>query len=242
MANDDIVDEDVTHDPELHAVSYTSIFRIRRRMRKLNDFTIPSRNGIGPEQFGAAFVVFLICVITWFLVLSPLLHILSSDVPWMMPAAWLLFPPFLAAQRIGKPMPDGKTISGWMRGRVRRYLDDEWHRRGVPVKRRSHEGKEFHFLRVWEPDTEGSEYIADLTGIPDLYRRKPVTHSPSEQLAARNYIPVDLADWVNNVEHIDAEKLVAERAEQARKKADAANTVDRVMFGQVHTPDHDHDD
>lgn len=201
----------------LQAHSYTGVFKIERRIRKVNDFAVPMRGGLVPAQVGTFVAVLLVSTILWFALLNPLLHLIFGDqstLPIAITA--ILGPAILAGHRIGKPMPHGKTIRGWLRSRIRRYLDDEWHRGGLPIKERPHHDTELHLHRHWTPDTEGEQYLTNLTGDNDLYTPAPIpSSSAADIMATRRYLADDQPDrllsWVttmateDNTTHDDAE-------------------------------------
>lgn len=229
-----------TNDPNLQARSYTGVFRIERRIRKINDFNVPMRSGLVPAQGGAFVAVLLLSLILWFALFSPLITaIFQQPPPAILMAMFLLGPPILATRRIGKPMPYGKTLPGWLRSAARNFLDDEWHRAGTPIaSRKSRSEKILHITRTWKPVGEGAEYIADLARDDSLYALPDTGYSisPADELATRTLQtkggPADLLDWVLQTQAADDEA--------ARKMMEAADikaleyATDHTVFGQVH--------
>lgn len=136
----------------LLAHSYDSLFSVRKRLRKINDLTLPTRRGLGTSQIGAFMVVFIFSVITYGLFLVPALGLLHIDRDPRILLAWVLIPSFLVAQRIAKPMEFGKTIPGTINSFLRFHLDDPLHRRGLPVPTPTlpPEHRAIHYQRTWE--------------------------------------------------------------------------------------------
>lgn len=238
MSDDDTISiDDDMRDTSLHAHSYTGVFKIERRIRKINDFYVPLRGGLVPAQVGTFVVVLLVCAALWFALFNPLLHMLFGDQSTVMIAIFaILGPALLAAHYIGKPMPDGKTIKGLLRGRLRRYLDDEWHKGGMPIRqRRNPTEKVLHIQRPWSPDGEGAAYIADVVGKTDLYTPAPIPASPADLLATRRAVadttPDRLLSWVTDVETTDAETRRA--AAEDSDNEDALFAAARGSYGSV---------
>lgn len=231
-------DEPSSHNvpPELQCVSYTNLFNIRRRVRKINDLYIPLRNGVAPEQFFAFFGTLFFLIIAWFVIIGPVLNLLTSDIGLQIYALYFLGPPILMAQKIGKPMPNAKSISGWARSKLRWRLDDRVHRRGIPIAARNDPGRQFQYLRVWEPDAEGAAYLAEYFEKPDLHRDQAWTTSPTDALA-QDAVP--LADWVNEKfdNHTSAEQTV--RADRERERRENQTIASSPVFGTVDIPKED---
>lgn len=135
----------------LIAHSYDSLFSVRKRVRKINDIHLPTRRGIGTNQIGAWIFTFLLAVITFGLLVVPFTDLLGITRPWWLNIGWIFGIPTLAAQRVAKPMPYGKSIPGTMHSLTRFYLDDRVHRRGLPVPTppQPREGQVLHYQREW---------------------------------------------------------------------------------------------
>ena len=240
--NDDESAED-TSDVTLQARSYTGVFRIERRIRKINDFAVPLRGGLVPAQVGTFIGVLLVTVILWFALIAPLVStIFKQSPPLILAVFFILVPPWLLSRQIGKPMPAGKTIPGWVRSRARAFLDDEWHRGGTPIKERpDRTAKVMHLERSWRPDAEGAEFISDLAEDPDLYARPDTGYSisPADEVATADQqdseSTVDLLQWVERVQREDAE--AARKALEKSQDNGPEHGTDYATYGQVHTDD-----
>lgn len=131
----------------LVAQSYTGFFRIRKRIRKIQDIVVPLREGLGVDQLAMFLLAVLVMGILYGLFVSPIVNIfeIKLTVPFFL--LWFIVPGFFAAQRISKPMPHGKTIPGYVFSKIRKLLDDPVHRRGIPLAKAPRRGKAFHFQR-----------------------------------------------------------------------------------------------
>lgn len=189
----------------LLAHSYDSLFSIRKRLRKVNDLTIPTRRGLGTNQIGAFVVVFLVSVITYGFILVPVLALLGIPRDPRIMAAWVLIPAFLVAQRIAKPMPSGKSIPGSLTSWMRYHLDDPVHRRGLPIvgASRASSQRTLHYQRDWDmADTFalGEPGQQDWTDAVTEHRMRGET--------------VDLESWMDAKARASAEREAAERSQR----------------------------
>lgn len=175
-------DKENLEEEGLVAYSYTGFFNIRRRIRRINDIVVPLREGLGVDQFIAILVGLVLAGIGYGLFVSPLVSIFQIQLNFMFFVLWFLTPAFIAGQRISKPMPHGKTISGFVASKVRALMDDPVHRRGVPQPRRAKQGKAFHFQR---------EFAAHPSFVP-----VPATPSPQDHALVYHGEPVQLEDYM----------------------------------------------
>ena len=179
--------------------SYDALFSIRKRVRKINDLTIPTRRGVGTNQIGAFLVTFIASVITYGLIVLPVMNLVGFGPNGWVMVGWVFGLPVLAAQRIAKPMAHGKTISGSLHSLMRWHLDDRVHQRGLPVPapKRPCDEKVLHYQREWvmssphAEDTPGEEDYSDRdtelridANVVDLqpwYDSKARAHAAEEQ-------------------------------------------------------------
>lgn len=152
----------------LIAHSYDALFAIRKKIRKIQDITIPLRNGITNAQIGTAMGVFLIQCITLGLFINPLFAIFGATPHWFFIVLWIIGAPILAAQKIVKQMPAGKTIPGTLKSISRYFLDDPIHRRGMPIDTpaQPYDLSVPHFQREWTPfeeQVQNEPWEADIT-------------------------------------------------------------------------------
>lgn len=172
MADDDTVAQRSAEDLErlgLVAHSYDSLFAIRKVIRKINDIPIPFRGGLGTNQIGVAFLVFIAQIMLYGLVVLPLMSLLRiAPHPGFM-LIWLLAPPILVGQRIAKPMAYGKSIGSTFTSFLRRHLDDPVHRRGIPVKNPAQpDGMPvLHYQREWEMFADYAELAPGEADVTD---------------------------------------------------------------------------
>lgn len=140
--------------------SYDSLFSVRKRIRKINDLTIPFRQGLTTSQLGTGAGVFVLQIITFGMIVVPLIGLFGERPPWQLTIIWLFGPPVLAAQNIVKPMPYGKSIPGTVQSVVRYYLDDPIHRRGLPIAtpKQPYDQNVVHYQREW---VGFEEYVGD---------------------------------------------------------------------------------
>lgn len=197
----------------LIAHSYDALFSIRKRIRKINDLAIPVRRGLGTDQIGVFVLLFVVCVILYGLVLAPAMTLLGiQKTPWFL-FLWLIGPPALAAQQITKPLKYGKSIAGTINSKMRFYLDDRIHRRGLPVP--PHDAPVnipvAHYERSW---VAGEDLAAVKPGEVDW-----TDHITENRMAGA---PVNLETWMDTRQ---AENRAAEIVAATARRA----TVDRTV-------------
>lgn len=194
--------------------SYDSLFAIRKRIRSIQDFVLPFRSGLTYPQIGVALLVIVIQLLSWALIVIPLVQITGSTVNFFVFLGWLFVPAVLAAQNIIKPMPHSKTIGGTVNSWFRARADDTVHRRGYPVAAGplEHPGPAFHYLRMWEPFPEYRPNGAAATTDP-LIEARFVNSGPK----------VALEPWLDS--QIAEHKQQHEAARRARRtRSDIAQT------------------
>ena len=122
----------------------------------------------------AIFFVLIVQIITFGLLVVPVLRITGIGMHWWIPVLWLLAPTVLVAQRVAKPMAYGKSIGQAFSSWVRYQLDDTTHRRGVPIAPRRHAPDEVvvHYQREW---VMYPEYAAEEAAERDV--TDPITES-----------------------------------------------------------------
>lgn len=166
MAQDDSVDKQQKNDWIRANVgeSYTQAFDIRKVMYRIQNFDLPFKRGVRVEQFLMFFATLALCFIFYFVILSPVFSIIGFSLPWTFILAYFLIPPIMLSIRIGKPMPHGKSIFGSLTSWLRFKLDDEWHRRGMPMKKAPNTKAQGNYLRTWtvDPRYSGIEEAQDL--------------------------------------------------------------------------------
>lgn len=197
----------------LIAYSYTNVFKIKKRMRRIQDIVIPLREGISVEQFMTFFGALAVMGILYGIFVSPIVTILHAELGWQFFLFWYLAPAVLASQRISKPMPNSKTIPGALGSWMRSKLDDPVHRRGVPLPRRPREGKSMHFQREFtlHPQFAGEA----LAPLPN-----PVS---DEGLTYKGDI-IDLEDWMASRTGENLERhLIAAHASRQVEREEARN-------------------
>lgn len=217
--------------------SYDSLFGIVKRIRKINDLEIPLRNGVTTNQVGVFVGTFVLCVILLALVINPIFNFLYGLVP---PAgqrflllgriACLVVPPIMAANRVTKPMPDGKTIPGWIVSWLRFQLDDPVHRRGVPI---ADSGRP-----VDEPVLH---YQREFVMTPEFQHMAPGEgdySDPQTEKRMRAHEVIDLQPWLDEraLEHLRAE---ADAREAARDEDNTVIHAGRATTTRVVVPDLD---
>lgn len=200
--------------------SYDSFFSIRKRIRRINDLTIPFRQGLTNSQIGTALAVFIFQIVTYGVIIVPLVGLVADNPPWQLMVTWLFVPPVLAAQNIVKPMPYGKSIPGTIQSILRFFLDDPIHRRGLPIAtpRQPYKEKVVHYQREWEAF---DEYVEDTPANAAISDR--VTE---ERFAADNGLfggeEIDFQTWWDDKA---AENLERERLASLQKKKDSDDEV-----------------
>lgn len=206
-------DNDVDLEAEgLYGMSYDSFFAIDKRVRKMGDVHVPTRGGVTVPQVGTFFLVVFISFLFQVLILGQVMSFLG------IPGHWLLFvfvvfgPAFLLAWRVTKPMPHAKTIPGTVKSMLTYYLDDEVHRRGLPVSTPKRPDDAFvqHYMRDW---TVNREFAAEVPGEGDW------TDPETEGLFAKAKGHVDLQPW------LDEKAVMHFEGEQDSKKSRTAREI-----------------
>lgn len=212
----------------LVAHSYDSLFSIRKRMRKINDITIPLRRGLGTDQVGAAILTFIACVITFGIIVRPLVTLIGYEPGWRFILAWLIIPPLLVGQRIAKPMGYGKSIGGTVTSWMRYHLDDRIHRRGLPIKTPPlpPDEKRIHYQREW---VIFDDYTNTVSGETDL-------SDPDTDRRFTNPEPLNLPQWMDDNARTNL-AAARERRAAADHEKDTHVHFRRSTDGTVHTPD-----
>ena len=229
-------------DPEalgLIGHSYDSLFSIRKRIRKINDLVIPFRQGLTTAQIGTGFGVFVLQIITFGMLVVPVIGLFGERPPWQLTILWLFGPPILAAQNIVKPMPYGKSIPGTVQSMLRFYLDDPVHRRGLPIAtpKQPYEETVAHYQREW---VGFEEYVGDEpweAPISDRTTEERISfcnHSLGEE-------EIDFQKWWDDkaVEHLQAEqdaKAVKQEDSDAEIGARRGRAATVLMPDDIHTP------
>jgi hypothetical protein len=192
----------------LIAYSYTNFFKIKKRMRRIQDIVIPLREGISVEQFLTFFGTLAVMGILYGMFVAPIVNIFGIDLGWQFFLFWYPLPAVLASQRISKPMPNSKTISGALGSWMRNKLDDPIHRRGVPLPGRPRGGKVMHFQREFtlHPQFAGDALI-------------PVHGAASDDGLTYTGQTLDLEDWMasrsgENLERHQMEKQASRQVEK----------------------------
>lgn len=197
----------------LIAYSYTNFFKIRKRMRRIQDIVIPLRDGISVEQFMTFFGALAVMGVLYALFVAPIVGIFHAELGWQFFLFWYLLPAVLASQRISKPMPNAKTISGALGSWMRTKLDDPIHRRGVPQAARARGGKVLHFQR---------EFTLHPQFAGDALDRAPGAAS-DEGLEYRGQT-LDLEEWMSSRTGENMERqLIAATASRQVEKDEARN-------------------
>jgi hypothetical protein len=192
----------------LIAYSYTNFFKIKKRMRRIQDIVIPLREGISVEQFLTFFGALAVMGTLYGLFVAPLVAIFGIDLGWQFLLFWYLLPAVLASQRISKPMPHSKTISGALSSWVRNKLDDPVHRRGTPLAKRPRTGKVMHFQREF---TLHPQFAGDAL--------TPAPGAASDEGFSYKGQTLDLEDWMasrssENLERHMMTKLASRQVEK----------------------------
>lgn len=156
-----MADEAVQAATQITVENYTSVAKIRKRIRSINDVAIPLKRGLGEDQLVAILLTLALLGIIYGLVLAPIITLFHLKLTWAFFAIYLIAPCFFTAQKIGTPMKSGKTISGTMTSFARSLLDDPVHRRGVPQPRKAVTGRRLHYQREWLA-TDKAQAVAPL--------------------------------------------------------------------------------
>lgn len=149
--------------------SYDHLLAIRKRIRKISELTIPIRGGLTYAQAGTALITFVVMFFVYAVVALPIMVVTNTSPPGRLGVliTLLFVPPVLVAQRMITPMPDGKTIGGWVRSWTRFTFDDKVYRRGRPIDTpRTHRtGRVHHYLKTWEPAEEFAAHYGTETPL-----------------------------------------------------------------------------
>lgn len=188
----------------LIASSYDALFAVRKKVRKINDLSLPTREGITVNQIGVALVMFLVSSILLGFIIQPLFRLLHIQMTWWLLLLFLFGPSVLAAQRVTKPMAYGKSITGTLTSLMRYWLDDPVHRRGLPIKTpaRPWNVPILHYQREWVMAEAYAPYVQGEGDYSDEETEYRMTKTP----------PIELQGWYDNaaIEHIKAERAVRE--------------------------------
>lgn len=212
----------------LVAHSYDALFSIRKRIRKINDLEIPLRGGVSTQQIGVVIVTFIVALMLFGFVISPIIRLLHIDLHPLITFGFIFGLPILAAQRAGTPMPYQKSINGSLASAMRYYLDDPIHRRGVPIKtpRRSDEVQTLHFARTWVMADNFAPYVPGEADLSDPVTESRLRENPAE----------DLQGWYDARAR---QHLNEERESNAARKTDDAAAVHHLRgdAASVYIPD-----
>lgn len=198
--------------------SYDSLFSIRKRIRKVNDLTIPFRQGLTGSQIGTGFLVFIIQIIIYGMLVVPAFGLFGASPPWQLMVVFIIGPAILAAQNIVKPMPYGKSIPGTLHSVTRGVLDDPIHRRGLPIAtpKQPYEETLVHYQREWEAY---EEFVRDEPW------EAPVTDDVTEKrirFCNQAAPDVDFQQWWDDKA---AQHLEEEHRQRETAKDDAAQEI-----------------
>lgn len=194
-------DQDIDLEAEgLYGLSYDSFFAIDKRVRKIRDLHIPGRSGLSVPSIITFFIVLFFSLLFQVFVFGQLMSLFGIPGHWMLFTLVVLGPPVLCSWRVTKPMPHGKTIPGTVQSHLTYWMDDEVHRRGLPVKSPWQPSNEYvqHYQRDW---TVNQEFAAEVPGEGDW------TDPGTEGLFARTKGEVDLQEWMDGkaIAHYEAE-------------------------------------
>lgn len=192
----------------LVANSYDALFQVRKRIRKINDITLPVRAGLATNQIGVGILVFIIAVITYGFIGLPIMGLLGIDPGWQILVLWLLVPPVLAGQRIAKPMQYGKSIGGTITSWMRFHLDDPVHRRGVPIPtpKQPADIPVLHHQREWVMAEDLAGYVPGEGDYSDADTERRMSKVP----------PIELQGWYDQkaIEHIKGERSDSDKKDK----------------------------
>lgn len=217
----------------LIAHSYDAFFSVRKRVRNINDITIPVRGGLSTNQIGVGVLVFFIQIVTYGLLLLPAMTLLGISPHPVVLLVWILGPAILVGQRIAKPMPHSKSIATTFTSKARRLLDDPIHRRGnpIPSPKQPYDMKVLHYQREWVMFDEYAQLIPGEADVTD-----PFTESGFARTE-----PVDLQTWYDDMAIAHRESMDQDRTskdEVATKKVGsrrdrAAQVITPVRYDEV---------
>jgi hypothetical protein len=221
----------------LIANSYDALFSVRKRIRMINDLALPTRQGLATNQIGVGILAFILAVVTYGLVLVPILGLLGIARDPRLMIAWLFIPPVLAAQRIAKPMAYGKSIGGSFTSFLRFHLDDPIHRRGIPIPtpRQPDDRAVLHYQREWVPAAEVTPLMrgeGDFTDVATERRFAMATASVSGGQ------PLELQEWYDARARAHLDKESEERRVAAAKDEQTVQ-FRRGSSAKVLVPTHD---
>lgn len=195
--------------------SYDHLFAIRKRMRKLGDFTIPLRGGLTYTQVVTALVSLVVSFLMYALVVSPITILIGVEgkAATAVMALTILGPPVLLTQKAVSPMPDHKSISGWMRSWWRFHTDDKVYRRGRPINPPTYHrpGRVRHVWRVWEPTDQWAHLVDDYT---------PTTRATVERAFTGTVTDLETAQAATSARLAAAEKAAAQAARRRNQESD----------------------
>lgn len=202
--------------------SYDNLFSVQKRIRKISDVPIPFRQGISISQIFTFFAVVFVSFILYALIVAPTFRLIGVDPAWYIPVACIFGPPVLAAQRIVKPMPHGKSITGTLSSFARYCLDDPVHRRGLPVRtpRVPDDMSVAHWQREWVPSEQMSADDDALTLFSDKVTEERLRPTSSV---------VELQGWLDG----QARAHLAEENEARQRKTSEKDAYVHHKRGQA---------
>ncbi len=173
----------------LVARSYTGFFAVRKRIRKIQDITLPFKRGVGLEQFVVFFAGIVALLIGYGLIIAPITSLFGIHLAWQFYLLYFLGPAVALSMRIGKPMAHAKSIPGTVSSWLRDALDDPVHRRGIPTRSGHQPDSQLHYARMWVADDLDTPHVdnggADLQAWLDTPRVPLPATTASDQAAAR---------------------------------------------------------
>lgn len=181
------------------AYSYSGAFQIRKVMYRVQDVDLPFRRGLRVEQFLVFLLVVFISFVAYQLLISPVLSLIGIPENFMLAALIVLGPATMASVRVGQPMPHNKTIPGTIMSFLSYHLDDEWHRRGMPVPRSvtpDLNEVEGNYLRTWAVDpmyeNEATGALAHTRYVNPTFRSFPDhTIKPLDYVQKEKWTPLE---------------------------------------------------
>lgn len=208
----------------LFGASYDSFFAIDKRVRKIQDLYVPTRQGLSVNQIVTFFLVLFFSFLFQVLILGQVMSLLGIPGHWLLFVTVVFGPPILCAWRVTKPMPSDKSIPGTVQSLFMYLLDDPVHRRGRPVKSDPRPQGEFvqHYLRDW---TVSQEFTAEVPGEGDW------TDDETESLFTRASGHVNLQEWMdrkaidNHTADADAKSATTSKEITVHDRRGAAATV-----------------
>lgn len=206
----------------LVAVSYDNFFAIEKRIRKFQDFHVPTRQGLATSQIGTFFVVFFVSAFVYLFILAPIFSFVHIPHGWRVMLLFVFGPPVVAAWRVTRPMPHGKTIPGTAKSWIRYALDDRYHRRGVPVPTNKRPSAKFiqHYLREFVVSEEFVDEIPAETNYTDPHTENLRRNTNGNRL--------DLQQWMDQMAIENWEKKFIESRQKTKKDITAHDRRGRV--------------